>query len=192
MEFTITKEQIDRLSKMAEYGSTNVIKADLKNWFPEAFKTELEVGKWYRNANKALANFQGGTNGYGFTIEGEWNLFQDNWSFDFPENWIPATDKEVEEALIAEAKKRGYKKGVKLSALKYCCNEIDNRLEFYKYFPSVSKDIGHRLELNGTGIYQDGAWAEILPKEKTTISKEKALKIIAEKLKVSPENIEIK
>ena len=40
-------------------------------------------------------------------------------------------------------------------------------------------------------IFTQGNWAQILPQENTIIPIEKALKIIAKKMKVSPENIEI-
>ena len=96
------------------------------------------------------------------------------------------------EFLKKEAKKRGYKGGIKLSPLESCSNAIDTEKEdVYSYIPKVSHYIGNRLQLNGTGIYQDGKWAEILPQEKTVVSMAKALKIIAKKMKVSPENIEI-
>ena len=106
---------------------------------------------------------------------------------------VEATPEEVEAALINEAKKRGYKGGIKLSPLESCSNAIDTEKEdVYSYIPKVSHYVGNRLQLNGTGIYQDGKWAEILPQEKTVVPMEKALKIIAKKMKVSPENIEIK
>ena len=43
----------------------------------------------------------------------------------------------------------------------------------------------------GFRIFANGKWAEIITEEKTVITMEKALKIIAKKMKVSPENIEI-
>ena len=37
--------------------------------------------------------------------------------------------------------------------------------------PYVSEQVGHRLMLNGTGIYQDGKWAEIIQPEAIDFSR---------------------
>lgn len=71
MEFRITKEQILKLS---ESGGADV-SLYLKKEFPEAFKTELVVGRWYKidNGPHYLLNFQKklGPNNYGF-VGGKW------------------------------------------------------------------------------------------------------------------------
>lgn len=192
--YTITKGQILEI-----HDRTSVHNQEqLEKWFPDAFKTELEVGKWYKRPHNSalfcvtevLLNLENHYGIYGFDNIGNW--MKDN-SKTFWDKDVEATPEEVEAALINEAKKRGYKGGIKLSPLESCSNAIDTEKEdVYSYIPKVSHYVGNRLQLNGTGIYQDGKWAEILPQEKTVVPMEKALKIIAKKMKVSPENIEIK
>ena len=190
--YKITKEQILAIEKV---GGADV-SLYLKETFPEVFKTELEVGKWYKMKGEThfLCNFNGniGNNGNsnGFNLRGEW--MDNSMCFHNSDTYVEATPEEVESALINEAKKRGYKGGIKLSPLESCSNAIDTEKEdVYSYIPKVSHYIGNRLQLNGTGIYQDGKWAQILPQKKTVVPMDKALKIIAQKMKVSPENIEI-
>lgn len=186
MEFTIKKEQILELSKI-----NAVIKESLNEAFPEAFKTELEVGNWYKDADclgkYAKFNYQGGkrSDNYGWNRGGEWRNDMGNVG---NENAIPMTPEEVEEAFIAEAKKRGYKEGVKCA---FGEGKYERKLETNDIvWNGRLLSVKHR---SGAGdiIFHNGRWAEILPEEKTVITKEKALKILAKKLKVSPENIEI-
>ena len=92
---------------------------DIEKEFPKLFKSEsLEVGKWYKY-NKGGFNwlmcFQSNKEdvNYGFNTSGTWG---NSYSIRATE-WTPATDKEVEEALIKEAKKRGFKEGVNYIAV---------------------------------------------------------------------------
>ena len=102
--YTITKEQFLKLANKAEQGCTSVIESDLKNWFPEVFKTELEVGKWYKMKSDIhfLCNFNGniGNNGnsYGFNLNGEW--MDNSMCFHNSDTYVEATPEEVESALI--------------------------------------------------------------------------------------------
>jgi len=68
----------------------------------------LEVG-WYREENDWLMYFDGRSFVYGFAVGGLWI---DNVSCPVLETEIKATDKEVEEALIKEATRIGFKEGV--------------------------------------------------------------------------------
>lgn len=80
-------------------------KSIISKLFPEVFKEELKVGKWYRDkvAEKSrdicLLNFQGiDEDCYGF-----WGgIFDSGYVFIDENNPTPATDKEVEKALIKE------------------------------------------------------------------------------------------
>ena len=188
--YKITKEQILETIRTG----TDVTERYFKEIIPEAFNTKLDTGKWYKSSTdiEFLVYYQSnGFDNYGFWKD---QPYKDN--LVFGDCWYNmsrlATDEEVSAALINEAKKRGYKGGIKLSPLESCSNAIDTEKEdVYSYIPKVSHYIGNRLQLNGTGIYQDGKWAEILPQEKTVVPMAKALKIIAKKMKVSPENIEI-
>ena len=91
-----------------------------------------------------------------------------------------ATNEEIETALISEAKKIGYKKGVKCSfgmaneKRRLETNDFklstDNEL-FVKRFNSTTSDI----------IFKDGKWAEIIPEETKVITMDKAVKILSKK-----------
>ena len=95
---------------------------------------ELVVGKWYKspfNVSKdsleCVAYFQGwGNETYGINIgidfisDAYWFA---NWSSTI-DDWVPATDDEVKEALIAEAKKR-YKTGNRVELMGVNCGGDD-------------------------------------------------------------------
>ena len=184
--YTITKEQVLKLANKAEQGCTSVIESDLKNWFPEAFKTELEVGKWYKMKGNThfLCNFNGniGNNGnsYGFNLKGKW--MDNSMCFQNCDTYVEATPEEVESALINEAKKRGFIEGTQyLSPVNKYKRAFDGEMYFNH----------NNLFENSKSIFNNGIWATILPQKKTVVPMDKALKIIAKKMKVSPENIEI-
>ena len=188
--YTITKEQILKLANKAEQGCTSVIESDLKNWFPEAFKKELEIGKWYKGIGRNfLVNYQGDDDtNYGF-----WGNLPFKNDIHFGQYWVDecreATPEEVEVALINESKKLGIKEGVFVSRNLMHANTDNITLpKGEKYFYDFIFDI---LYLNEKEIYSNGVFAKVLPQEKTVVPMEKALKIIAKKMKVSPENIEI-
>ena len=198
--YKITKEQILKLANKAEQGCTSVIESDLKNWFPDAFKTEFKVGRVYK-INKSIFHCteiteDGVLYGYGL-FDARWDeRFNNDGSCICACNELAAKDRlveasiqEWESALINEAKKRGYKKGVK------CYFGIGK----YQRIISTDDIIFDTNYLNNGGlcmgmdvIFTQGNWAEIIPQEKTVVPMAKALKIIAKKMKVSPENIEIK
>ena len=87
-------------------------------------------------------------------------------------------------------KQGGYKKGSKTKCL------VSQREVILTSEPYYSDGrINCKTESLPSGyavLFMDGEFAEILPEEKTVITKEKVLKILAKKLKVSPESIEIK
>ena len=184
--YTITKEQVLAIEKV---GGADV-SLYLKETFPEVFKTELEVGKWYKMKGDIhfLCNFNGniGNNGnsYGFNLNGKW--MDNSMCFHNYDTYVEATPEEVEVSLINEAKKRGYKDGVTIqwkSRPKLIYTLGDDEFDYL--------ELRNVLVFGNYGIFDRGEWAEILPQEKTIVPMEKALKIIAKKMKVSPENIEI-
>lgn len=153
--FTITKEQIEELSKW-KHG-----KRLMQDWFPEAFEKQLEVGKVYKYPSigeKFMFKFNGfGANNYGFSTIGEWsndlgvyenevNLYQE------------ATKEEWLEALKEEAKRRGFKKGVKY-------NYVDKPYLIKMFKDEL--DLGHSVDLvdGGDIILEDGVWAEVIKEE---------------------------
>ena len=197
--YTITKEQVLKLANKAEQGCTSVIESDLKNWFPDAFKTELTIGKWYKHSEEAGLFYlteitDSACHGYGFRKSGIWfsTSKNDRSAYCAVNNFhfkylVEATPEEIEASLISEAKKRGYKEGVTITwknKPKLIYTLGDDEFDYLK-----SKNV---LVFGNYGIFERGEWAKILPQEKTVVPMEKALKIIAKKMKVSPEDIEIK
>ena len=152
--FTITEEQIKELSKW-KHG-----KRLMQDWFPEAFEKQLEIGKVYKymsfNQGKFMFKFNGdfGINScYGFDINGEWSNELRLWKCDV-HLYEEATKEEWLEALKNEARKRGFKKGVKY-------NYVDK--------PYLIKTFIDKLELGGSAdlvddcgiILEDGVWAVV-------------------------------
>lgn len=195
MKFDITKEQVLAIEKV---GGADV-SLYLKEHFAEAFKTELEIGKWYlTDGNKCghsgmflLANFSGEeqSSNYGFTFSGKWANYLSLYHNDLKTYTRLATPKEVETALINELIKIHGEDWKNAKIEKCLFWKIHKELNNGKYDPTITtREIWNR---NGC-IYKEGVFAKPLPQEKTVVPMEKALKIIAKKMKVSPENIEIK
>ena len=187
MKYEITKYQIEKLAD-----EDSIVKDCLKEWFPDVFKTELTIGKWYKYklalfyiTNK-ISNNTNYYNVFGFDVDGNW--MTDNATTYFNENYTEATPEEVEASLISEAKKRGYKQGITCAFGKGAHNRMIRENEI-RWVPDW-QDKG-ALCMGTNVIFTQGNWAKILPQEKTVVPMEKALKIIAKKMKVSPENIEI-
>lgn len=174
-KYEITEDQIQDIAKGG--GKTKI-----KEMFPEAFETKLEVGKWYKVENNGiyLFNHQLEDKSYGF-FKGDWT--PKSWDTSF-EVWtkkpIPATESEVFEALKKEAVKRGFDLGVKIR--RGFDIGLDDKIIDDKSYSSdpnffyCLKD--HFLEMYGFVIYSKGQWAEII-KEKT-ISKSEAEKKLTE------------
>jgi len=94
------------------------------------------------------------TNGYGFSDNGTWMGFvtiKDRCGFAVTHL---ATDKEVEEALIAEAKRRGFKEGVEVKSLTR--DKLMLRFETLCFFDNGLVDKW------GSFIFKNGKWAEIV------------------------------
>jgi hypothetical protein len=142
-------------------------KAEIEKEFPELFKKDaLVVGKWYKESGNCfmirITSLEDENNaGYGFDTSGEWSNSLGRVCL----RPILMTDKEVEEALIKEAKKRG------LKPLNHRCikdgliwnDNIGGNYEF---------DLIHNtLYIGASCAFQDGKWAEII---KETITKEQA------------------
>jgi hypothetical protein len=172
----ITKEQI---LEIVMWGNSND-RLKVKRWFPEAFKVELEVGKWYfHNKSTAIVNYQGNSSGYGFNALDNWCSIPNFiiWTFETrATDWRLATTQECQSALIEEAKKRGY-------IGNYIKNiEGDNKGNVSKYsitdFKYESGEITGINEACDYTLFKDGVWAEIIK----TFSKEEAEKLLGGKI----------
>jgi len=162
--------------KRAHEAACSEWKTEIEKQWPKLFKTGLEVGKWYKHIGGSLVNYQGGRKGYGFTGTYVKYFFNEGWSFSTDsQNWKPATDKEVEEALIKEAKKTGFKRG----------DLIDNKNIGFdgtgfieKLTDCEYKWDGTYLNVYGMAIFSQGKWATIIE----TITKEEAEKQLGKKI----------
>jgi hypothetical protein len=156
-------------------------KENIEKEFPKLFKTDkLETGKWYKTpggtiffSEEIIHNIKVSDitrlYGYGVDDEGDW---RDSFWGDY--NWELATDKEVEEALIKQAKKRGFKNGNYqcLSSPNWTITEVkDNYI-----FENNSLWMGVKGYSNC--VFTNGKWAEIIK----IITKEEAEKKLGKKI----------
>jgi hypothetical protein len=151
--------------KKAHSAACNEWKTNIEAEFPKLFKKDaLVVGKWYKIDNKDgyLLNYSETGIVFGF-LNGNYssNYYFYKYHYD---NAKPATDEEVEEALIKEAKKRGFKKGVKFK----CLYNHDYEGQCTPLLCSEGY-----LWLKGGCVFKDGKWATTV---RETITKEQAEK----------------
>jgi len=148
-----TKERIDALE------------AELQKIKKELDSPTFEVGKWYKDplnnymvfVTKNTGNLRGDTFGYGFDTHGCWSN-----SLGLDGSEIPATDKEVEEALIKEAKKRGFKNRVKIKQVSGDINILfNNKFEYLKEW----NEYKNVLFIDNYLVFANGTWAEIIKDE---------------------------
>ena len=168
-------KQIAELLKEENGHSANHIRVEItKNILPHLFpETKLEVGKWYKwiGCNRAIGfiskpPFNDGGECYVFDYLTSGNT--DIYSSLHHSNLTPATDQEVEEALIKEAKKRGFEEGV--TVIKPMFGECVLEGDVFEF--SCDFDDDTCLMLGGDFIFLNGNWATILE----TITKEEAQK----------------
>ena len=146
----------------------------IKDAFPKLFENvELEVGKWYKKDGE-LAVWNNGKDTYGFNDSGYW---RDEMLFS-TKDITPATDKEVEDALKIEAKKRGFKEGVKfLCAIDGSESEfIENYSGSYNEWQYKNNHLSRECMQY---LFNDGKWATIIE----TITKEEAEKQLGKTIK---------
>jgi hypothetical protein len=157
-------------------------KKEIETEFPKLFKgTNLVVGSWYKTTQNSTSylinitelvfdkNHKGSISQkhYGFENgefkKGSWN------NTSFSNSLIAATDKEVETALFAEAKKRGFEKGVYFESVirtlhngslsrKFIATTGEIGLVLYKHYKETSL-----LNDGGGTIFYNGEWATIIP-----------------------------
>ena len=154
--FIITEEQIKELSKW-KHG-----KRLMQDWFPEAFEKQLIIGRVYKypslDGGKFMFKFNGfGADNYGFNIIGEWSNYLRVWKNDV-NLYEEATKEEWLEALKEEAKRRGFKKGVKYNYVNnpYLIKTFIDKLEL-----GSSTDLVDHCDI----ILENGVWAEVIKEE---------------------------
>ena len=141
------------------------LQEQLDNLKAELDKPEFEVGDWvineeeYCNGIHRITGFwkdsPGFTKGYGFNSSGQWNDFKGA-KWDVNEDTRLATPTEIETALIKEAERRGFKKGVKYKGASYNWTEyIHGSLEYFKDGDVLTDGYGE-------SVYKQGKWAEIV------------------------------
>ena len=132
----------------------------LKELFPEHFRKFTGWAKTNsEDSQKWLMYFKNNIIQYGFSGSGEWHInekkeYQFNYDIDYE-----ASNFEVEERLIEEARKRGYSKyNYKCLVIPKCTHITDGT--FY-----LNQDLNNlHIGLNGGSnvIMKDGIWAEII------------------------------
>ena len=154
--------------------------SDLQEQLTKLKEPEFKSG-WYKNTvSKSILtyfNFEDdtfyGLNSSGWHTSDDSNIQIELATEFFSEGFDrPATNSEVEAALIAEAKKRGFKKGVLINqvpAYGSCGGEHiakDNKFLFTYHSDYTN------LSYGGIGIFntEDGKWAEIITEPKVTIN----------------------
>jgi len=104
------KQQIKRIKALYKSADCEQ-KEKIKECFPEVF--ELPETGWLKHKDGVFVYRTGSEQGYGLNFNNEWIIVFDgdefmSWSFLCdPHEWQPATETEVKEMLIAEAKRRG-------------------------------------------------------------------------------------
>jgi len=169
-KYEITKEQVLSL----HHHGHDLTKTQLEDWFPEVFKKELVVGKWYKqNLTGCKYLVLKLENKYVGFFEEEW-LGNIAFGAD-PENIQEATPQEVESALIGEAKKIGYNNG------NYSCLLLPERTHKVKnnyHFNMITNQLfqGRSPQDKNNVVFENGIWATIIE----TITIQEAEKRMAE------------
>ena len=115
----------------------------------------LKIDEWYFNGNGKTLFCYNGTNNkrYGFNSSGIWSI---GIGCAYDSTLKKATHQEVEQALIEEAKRRGFKEGVKVSR-----SWVAVEIAKIKYNNFILLD-NITLLLDDSQIFHNGEWAEII------------------------------
>ena len=159
-KYELTQEQINQLAEKKH------AKELLKEFIPEAFENESEVGKWYISEHY-LVYYLGNYKCNCIKLrDGEWidNVYHS--PYNHLRSYRLATEEEVREALINEAKKRGFNNISDLK-IKNIYGGISNGLvtitnDFYYEYES------NTLRLDGAIIFNNEKWAEIIEQSEPT------------------------
>ena len=179
------KESRKEFIKKAHSAACYEWKTNIEKEFPKLFKKYgLEIGKWYKYPDfknwKLLItdNTKGKEKGVGFNCSEIWMKDWLTNGGDELSSLIPCSDKEVEEALIKEAKRRGFEKGVKFIKLSNGVVQTVDCLPYFQYgrlavlSPKTEWSSVYKGGCSNPSIFDNGKWAEIVE----TITKEQAEK----------------
>tara|TARA_R110002111_G_scaffold2678_1_gene17657 strand:+ start:41 stop:571 length:531 start_codon:yes stop_codon:yes gene_type:complete len=167
------KESRKEFIKKAHSAACYDWKQNIEKEFPKLFKKE-EIYGWYKSKElKGWCVFlENGLSIYGIDSFGDW--FEGHgYNYQLHKDDYKATDKEVEEALIKEAKKRGFKEGVTVDKVNLSDDyNPNNKLKENTINTNELLSHGY-LWVSSILIYDNGEWATII---KETITKEQAEK----------------
>lgn len=147
----------------AHKSACNEWKLKIEKECPELFENKLEVGKWYKDTYNRLFFIttiidKENCDGYGFGYGGAFFVIKDmrfSWKINGKE--IEATEEEVKEALIKEAKKRGIdKQGNTLFCLQQQRNIFNNINEDAVFYYSFNM-----MYYNGICVYKNGEFSKV-------------------------------
>ena len=131
-------------------------------------KPTFEVGKWYKRDSGSIIfiqEFNSLIKGYDVDYVGEWR--NEYISSGDKSEYRPATDKEVEEALIKEAEKRGFKEGVIFNSPNATHDFSFNQKLISSTFSLNYNMLEGESDKNTSSciIFKDGKWANIIKDE---------------------------
>ena len=149
--------------KKAHKNACSEWKTNIEKEFPKLFKEEKKLNGWYKDKEqkKWCVFLKDGIMINGFDSSGNW-FEGHNYTYELQEEDYKATDKEAEQVLIKEVKKKG------LKTSNHSCLEggaIWNNItgSEYRYYPKENK-----LLIGASTVFLDGKWATIIE----TITKE--------------------
>ena len=133
-------------------------KQKIETEFPKLF---VKISGWFKDETQDdfLAYYKNNIRQYGINSTGHW--FDNCSSHCLDSNDESATNQEVEQALIKEAKKRGFKEGVK-----YICEGFPVVLINFLELTYYSGSGGYLTDGHGGSIFNDGKWATIIEDKK--------------------------
>jgi hypothetical protein len=155
--------------------ATKPWKTKIEEEFPKLFKKEEKANGWYKDTirHKWCMFFENGIMKYGVDMLGKW---KENLSHNYTlgVNDYKATNKEVGETLIKEAKKKGFdKEGISFKIIEGPSTGSVNLTKITNQYVIEYESSRNRVVLVKNGISYticiNGKWAEII---KETITKE--------------------
>ena len=144
------------------------------------YQPELFTG-WAKDDSvpRWMSYFKDGLDKYGFDDLGNWfECSRNQYEYSNDKNNRPATHKEIEKALIKEAKRRGYKKG------NYKCLELPRYTHDVAdvfYYNEEKNKLHHGEEGVATNVvFKDGQWAEIIEQPSQVKTKRNPIKYLVD------------